>query len=403
MRERTVRIDRWVAALAVGALSTTPLVAHGDEGVRAPARPFAVVVDDVVRGDLVVAANSNLLSAGGWSTAPGTVADVDDDGSLLCVPRSGTDPACADNSSSARLDLPPGSRVIEARLYVESSLSASAGRLNVRLDGPGKGHDYTLLGGQTPGVPKRYEASTAMSASAVLRQTVWDVTGYVAAAGAGRYTVADIVSERAGPFLPYASWAIVAAYELDPAIDVGALAPLVQPRFARRAIVWHDGFVLASDGAGEVDVADLALVPGQATFAKSLHIVAAARRGAADNLLFNGRPLGNNRTPGDRPPPPGVSIGRDRSCNSTTDVFNETICVLGAPVNTKRPGPTRYVASSNGTSVSSGSAVDVDVLRVPDRYLVAGSRSARLSVIAADGPIAIGMLGVAVDLAGAAS
>jgi hypothetical protein len=390
MRERRGWSRVSVAVVTVGALCTMPFVAHGDSGARGPTRRFGVVVEDVVRGDLVVAANSNLLSAGGWSTAPGTVADVDGDGSVLCVRRSGSGPACADNSSSAGLDLPAGARLIEARLYVEASLSASAGRLSVRL------------GAATPGVSKLYEASAAVSPNGVLRQAVWDVTGYVAAAGAGRYTVADIVSERAGPFLPYASWAIVAAYELDPAVDVTRLGPDAQQRFARRALVWHDGFVRAAAGAGEVAVAELALAPGEAAFAKSLHIAAAARRGAAGNLLFNGRPLGNNRTPGDRPPPPDVSIGRDRSCNSTTDVFNESICVLGAPVEAKRPGPTSYLASSDGTTVSSGSAVDIDVVRIPDRYLATGSTTVRLSVIAADEPIAIGMLAVSANLTEAA-
>jgi hypothetical protein len=361
------------------------------------------VLEEVVQGDLVIAANSNLLSAGGWTRESTAVADIDGDGSRLCVSRRGADRVCSDNSSAARLDLPRGARVIDARLYVETSLSRRAGRLRVRLAGPGDGFGYTLAGDRARGVKKLYDASARVSVSGVARQAVWDVTWYVAARGPGRYSVADIVSERAGPFLPYASWAIVAAYELDPAVDVAALTPKARQRFARRAIAWHDGLVLASDEAGEVRVAELALDPNAATFAKSLHITAAARRGAAENLLFNGRPLGNNHTPGDRPRPQALSIGRDRSCNSTTDVFNETICVLGAPVEAKRPGPAGYVASSDGTTVSSGSAVDVDVLRIPDRYLVAGSTTTRLSVIAADEPVAIGMLAVSANLAGTTS
>src|SRR4051812_42239853 len=74
-------------------------------------RPFAAVLERVVRGDLVMAGNSNLLSAGGWRQGPGTVADVDGESSELCIIRGlGIPRACADNSSSARLDLPPGAR-----------------------------------------------------------------------------------------------------------------------------------------------------------------------------------------------------------------------------------------------------------------------------------------------------
>jgi hypothetical protein len=383
------------AALAIMAISTAPPQVGAAEGDDTSGRPFAVVVNRVLHGDLVVAANSNLRSAGGWTAAPGTVGDIDGDTSVMCVRREGTSRACADNSSSARLDLPPGSRVVHARLYVETTLSAGAGPLSVRVAAPlGK----TLLGDATAGAPRVGEDSLAVSARGVLRQSIWDVTALVAANGAGYYTVADIVAERAGPFMPHASWAIVAAFEADPAIDPSILAPDVRERFARRAVVWHDGFVLLAAGAAAEPVADLAVEPGAAVFAKSMHIAAAARHGNADNLLFNGQPLGNNVTPGDRPPPPWVVVGDDEACNSNTDVFNESICVLGAPVDSKDPGPADLLASSDGATPTSGSAVDIDVMRVPDRYLVAGARSSVLSASADHDPVAVGMLAISADL-----
>jgi hypothetical protein len=376
-----------------------PFVGHAAESDEQVGRPFAVVLEEILRGDLVMAANSNLVSAGGWSTATSSVADVDGDASLLCVRRAGTDAACADNSSSARLDVPPGAQIVHARLYVETSLSASAGPLRVRLDRPGARFDYTLLDADTAGVPKLYESSIAVSERAVLRQAVWDVTEHVAIDGAGRYTVADIVGERAGAFLPYASWAIVAAYELDPELDVRTLGAADRSRFTRRTIAWHDGFVRPSTDTLGMPVAELAIALADATFAKSFHIAAAARRDEPDNLLFNGQPLGNNLTPGDRPPPPGVVVVANRACNSTTDVFNETICVLGAPVASKKPGRAGYVASSDGATRSSGSAVDMDVVRVPDRYLLAGATSAEFTVNVTDAAPALGMVAVSVDLA----
>jgi hypothetical protein len=292
--------------------------------------------------------------------------------------------------------------VVRARLYVETSLSVKAAPVRARLAGPVAPLDYTLVDDATVGVPKLYEDSAAVSTRAELRQAVWDVTAYIAANGAGVYTVADIVGDAAGAYLPYASWAIVAAYELDPAVDLGALAPEQQQRFTRRAITWHDGFVLLSGGADVVPLASLAVAPNGAVFAKLLHVAAAARRGEADNLLFNGRPLGNNLTPGDSPPPPGVVIGADPSCNAITDVLNETICTLGTPVATKNPGAADFLTASDGTTSSSGSAVDIDVVRVPDRYLVAGSSSAVVSA-SADEPLALGVLAISADLARATS
>jgi hypothetical protein len=385
-----------VAALALSSQIALAKQSHAAREAGSPARPLTMVVERVVRGDVVIAANSNLRSAGGWDpSATGSAVDVDRDHSLLCVRRGEFAAACADNSSSARLDVPPGARVVHARLYVETSLSATAGPLRVRVAGPGARRQYKVLGMNTARVPKLREDSAVISSRAVLRQAVWDVTEYVIVHGAGRYTVADIVSERAGPYLPYASWAIVAVYERDPA--AGAIFPRLRARFARRAVSWHDGFVLSSEPAGAR--ARFAVAPGQAVFARSLHVVANARRGGADNLLFNGRPLGNNLTPGDRPSPPGVKVARNRSCNSTTDVFNDTICVLGAPVASKRPGPSGYFASSDGATASSGSAVDIDVIRIPDRYLVEGPSTSTVEVrTVADHPVAVGVLAVSADL-----
>jgi hypothetical protein len=387
------------SVLAVLAATAVPLAVCADDGFGAPReRRFRVVLEAVLRGDLVIAGNSNLRSAGGWR--PGGAADVDGDRTVLCTRRAGFDPVCADNSSSAYLDIPRGARVVHARLYVETTVSTTAGPIRVRLDGPGRRYDYMTLGAATPGVAKLDEASGAGRDGAVLRQAIWDVTDYVAVRGRGSYTVADIVSERADAFLPYASWAIVAAYELAPAGEARwpSLPPGARQRFAVRAVSWHDGFVRLTDGSLDVPVRGVGAGAGMPAFAKSLHIVAHAREGTADNLLLNGEPIGNNLTPGAAPPPVGEGIGSARSCNSTTDVFNETICVLGAPVRTKRPGHRAFRASSDGVTRSSGSGVDIDVIRIPDRYLPAWSSTGVLTVRPGDEPLAPGMLAVSVDV-----
>jgi hypothetical protein len=388
-----------VACLVAGLLAATPAAA-GAAPVAEDAVPFAPVLEGELAGDLVMAANSNLLSAGGWRLAD--AADVDGDASRLCLGRLFVPGACADNSSSALLDIPAGARVVHARLYVQTSLSSAVGPVRVRLDGPADGFTYTELGSATPSVPKLSEGSVAAGrAGPALRQAVWDVTELVTTAGPGAYTVADIVHERAGAFLPYASWAIVAAYDLDPAADLATVAPTpeAQQRFARRAVSWHDGFVARADAPVEVVVNGLVVDAAVPVFAKSLHIVGHAQHRGADNLLFNGKPVGNNVMPGSAAAPPGVTLGTDPACNSITDVLNDSICHLGTPVATKTPGAAAYVAAKDGRTPTSGSAVDMDVVRIPDRYFVPGATSATLSLDAVgDKVVAAGMLAVSVDL-----
>jgi hypothetical protein len=390
-----------ILSILAGAWSTAS--AQGDDPTPPAHRRFQPVLEQVLRGDLVMAGNSNLLSAGGWRQDDVSVADVDGDASELCIIRGlGFPRACADNSSSARLDIPDGARVVAARLYVETTVAPDVGPLRVRLDGPRRPFVYTQLGGATRGVRKLYEAGGSRDGDgASMRQAVWDVTKYVSKLGAGRYTVADIVSERAAPYLPYASWAIVAAYEFDPdaGLRLRALPVEERQRFALRAVSWYDGFSYLTEGSVDVPVGGFQIPVTGPVFAKSFHLVGHSQNGRPDNLLFNGNPLGNNLTPGDSPPPRGVEIGDHPSCNSTTDVENDTVCVLGAPVASKRPGPRAYVASGDGRTTSSGSGVDLDVIRIPDRYLVPGSTAGVLSVqVTGSDSLAPGMLAVSVDV-----
>lgn len=395
---------RRVAFIVAASLGTA--FATGSHVAAQPVEePFTAVVHDVLRGDLVMAGNSNLVSAGGHRPAAQAVADVDGDATPLCTGRLYVPAACGENSSSATLDIPFGARVVAARLYVNTSLTSATGAVRVRLDGPDDGYTYTDLAAATPGVPKVRESAGSSSRSAVpMRQAVWDVSDYVRTAGRGTYTVADIMFERAGAYLPYATWTIVAAYELDPAVDLGALSSEQRARFDARAITWHDGFVTVSSGSVEIKVDGFDVPAGVPIFAKSFHVAAHARQRGADSLLFGGQPLGNNASPGDAPAPIGVSIGTDPACNSTTDVLNDTICVLGAPVATKAPGAADFVASTDGSTPTSGSGVDFDVMRVPDRYFVAGATSATLGVhTAGRAPIAVGVLAASVDLPSAAT
>ena len=98
---------------------------------------------------------------------------------------------------------------------------------------------------------------------------------------------------------------------------------------------------MRSEGSIDVPISGYEIVAGQPVFAKSFHLVAHAQARGGDNLLFDGGPIGNNVTPSDAPPPAGVVIGADPACNTITDIFNDSICVLGTPVETQGPGPRR--------------------------------------------------------------
>ncbi len=236
--------------------------------------------------------------------------------------------------------------MIAARLYVETTLVPAARPLRVAVDGPAPGWAYRSLPASarvglpsrsSPIVPKLYEATGGSGAGAVMRQAVWDLTAYVAAAGAGTYTVADIVSQRVGPVRRHSAWAIVVAYERDPATVAG------DAQFAPRLVSWHDGFQYLT--AGILDVPVRGFPAGGSPFAKSFHVVAGGGPGRSDNLLFAGRPLGNSSAPGDAP------LGTDGRlpCNAVTDVQNGTICRLGTTSRVAGPGR----------------GVDMDVIRIP--------------------------------------
>ena len=108
--------------------------------------------------------------------------------------------------------------------------------------------------------------------------------------------------------MPYASWAIVAAYELDPAADLALVAPTpeAQQRFARRAVSWHDGFVARAD-PGRRACQRTRRRRHRPVFAKSFHVVGHAPHRGAENLLFNGKPIGQQRAARRR----GSAGGRD--------------------------------------------------------------------------------------------
>ena len=117
------------------------------------------------------------------------------------------------------------------------------------------------------------------------------------------YTVADIVSQRAGPYrrTPRGRWS-------SPTSSIPRRSRRVADRdpLRPRSLSWHDGFQLVEGGTVDVPSPASRPPPGRRRSARASTSSPAAA-GRSDNLLFAGEPLGNNNSPGDSPPPGGVA------------------------------------------------------------------------------------------------
>jgi len=83
----------------------------------------------------------------------------------------------------------------------------------------------------------------------------------------------------------------------------------------------------------------------------------------------------------------------DPACNSTVDLVNGSICTLGTSAVRAAAATPAEPAPPVTAPVS---AVDMDVVRIPDRYLRPGATTAVVSVLAEQGA-AVGVLAVSID------
>ena len=152
-----------------------------------------------------MAGNSNLLSAGGWRPRPtpptstATTTAAVHRPPVRARPPAPTTPARPSSTSRpAPVSCTPGCTSTRRRCRRPSARCACASTVpaaGLRLHRARRHRRRTI--------PKLSEGSPAAGRSGpALRQAVWDVTELRRAGGAGTYTVADIVHERAGAFLP---------------------------------------------------------------------------------------------------------------------------------------------------------------------------------------------------------
>ena len=258
-----------------------------------------------------MAANSNLLSAGGWRRT--AAADVDGDASRLCLGRLFVRGDCADNSSSAVLDIPgrrtcsstPGSTSRRhCRRHTGRCVSASTVRLT--------GFTYTEIG-----------PATACSPAA--RRGIRGVGSVRSDDAPGRVGRDRVRRRRRDRYVHRRRHRQRARRCLHALRVVGDRRRLRArsgrrpgPRGADRPRRSNGSLAVPCRGTTGSSPApmprwtcpstDSSSTPPSPVFAKSFHVVGHAPHRGAENLLFNGKPIGNNAPPGDR----GPTGGRDR-------------------------------------------------------------------------------------------
>ncbi|MGA8516426.1 MAG: hypothetical protein WB821_16815, partial [Burkholderiaceae bacterium] len=260
-------------------------------------------------GDITIAANSSLAcstvtGATGAATCAAVRAnsagtDTNNNFTMINIDVDGN--ASTVNSSSARVNLPVGSSVAFAGLYwggVTSNAATTALRGAVAIATPTSGGAYQTV---TASVINDTAAAGTVTGA---YQSFVDVTGLVATAGGGTYTVANVAATANATNL-YAGWSLVVVFR-DSA----------QPT---RNMVVYDGFQVVNPAVVTISLTGFT-TPPTGTVTSKLGVVAydgdrGSAEAAAGGLLF------------------GTSTATlspvTNTLNPLTDVFNSTISTSG--------------------------------------------------------------------------
>ena len=301
-RTRGVHRRRVAALLTAGLLAVTPSIADGAAPVAEQQIPFAPVYEDVLAGDLVMAGNSNLLSAGGWRR------------DRRCRRRRRRQPSlhratvrprrCADNSSSGDPRHPrrrTGRRTpgCTSRRHCPRPSARCASASTARP--PGSRY--------TESVRRRWRSrKLAEGVSGVGSVRSDDAPGRV-----GRHRATSPRPGRVRTPSPTSSTSAPArscrTRRGRSSPPTSSIRPPTWPSWRRRRrrssaspAVPCRGTTASSpaaDGPVDVPVDGFVVDATVPVFAKSFHVVGHAQHRGAENLLFDGKPIGNNAPPGD--------------------------------------------------------------------------------------------------------
>ncbi len=198
------------------ALAALALLAFGTAAATAAPAPFSLRFSANAPGDVAITGNTVLsCPTTNAACAPARAGAANQNNSFqMGFVDADADPATF-NSSSAALQLPPGSTILFAGLYWGAKSVAGGGsgalpppnaaaQASVKFQAPGAATYSTVTGtviGTTPDSGTNYHAFA-------------DVTAQVTAAGAGSYAVADVQAGRGSN--TWGGWSLVVAYR-DPA------------------------------------------------------------------------------------------------------------------------------------------------------------------------------------------
>ena len=278
---------------------------------NAATRPFATRFTQNVQGDVVFVANTLMTcapSAACTTTQAGTAVGAANNNNSNTMQYIDTDTdGTTFNSSSAILSTPPGASILFAGLYW-GGFTATATRNTVKFAVPG-GAYQTLTASQLDSGTSDYQGFV-------------NVTGTVAAAGNGAYTVANVLS-TAGATNMYAGWTLVVAYS-DPA---GVM----------RNLTVFDGYQSVANGAPSTIPVSGFITPPNGAVNTKLGVVAyeGDRGTTGDQLSLN-------------------NVLMSDAVNPVDNFFNSSITQTGTNVASKTPN---YVNQLG---------FDADILAVPN-------------------------------------
>ena len=336
--------------------------------------PFSQRYGTVIRGDLVMLANSSMTCA---SPANGSCNAIKNDSISMVNSKLPADAADLTifNSSSSNLtaaQLPAGAQVQKAILYWGGLVPNAA---NVPSPDPNAaGVRFAVPGGayqsrSADACRLSPSVTTFAPGSQFLYRCHADVTAAVQAGGVGTYKVANVPAQSS-TVNRFGGWSLVLV--------------IANPTRPLRSFSINDGLALiATTGSNPVNQVSLTVsgfrTPSSGAVAAQLGWVAYdGDLGAADGFTFQGQ--GSS------------AVNVSDACNPVGDVFNSTICSLGTAVTT------RSIVNGNGANTLGFDADIVQLSNPGNSALGNGVTSATLTARTSSEGYTITVLTTAIDV-----
>lgn len=327
---------------------------------------FRIAYRTQVNGGVVFAQNSSLtcsstkasrqgVDASGCETARTGAGKLTNNNQWIMAHVDIDDDSTTYNSSAADLNLPTGARVVYAALYWgayrkgadgQPGAPADIGSIKLKVPGAAEYVDLRAVTNDIIAPPASVDGELPYQAKVV-------VTDVVRAAGAGRYTVANLPAALGSN--RYAGWTLATVFE--------------DPNRPLRDITLFDGLSVVR----KTDPSDVIEISG----------FRAPVEGAVDTTVGIVAYDGDRGTSGDYARFNGVTLTSDQS--PATNFFNSTIDTFGSLVTSRDPSPT----NNFGFDVKVADATGI---------LANGATSARIELGTVGETIYVGLVSTRIDL-----